>query len=116
MFAGDLHGAEVAEEGEGHGLGAEELLRQALDVGGGDGFDLGDDLLDAEEAAEVHLLAGEVGHAAAGGLSRPRTMLLLSWSLARLSSASETVSSLRRREFVDGELEDLSVLSTEVPA
>ena len=36
--------------------------------GRGDGVDLGDDLVDGEEAAEVHLLAGEVGHAAGGAL------------------------------------------------
>ncbi len=64
MLAFDLHGSEVAEQGEGHELGAEELLGEALDGGGSDGFDLTGDLLHAKEAAEVHLLAGEVGHSA----------------------------------------------------
>ena len=66
--AGDLHLAEVAEEGEGDALGAEEGLGEGLDGSWGDGVDFGDDLVDGEEAAEVHLLACEVGHAAAGGL------------------------------------------------
>ena len=62
----DFEVAEVAEDGEGDGFGAEELLGESLDVGGTDGFDFGDDLVDGEEAAEVHLLAGEIGHAAGG--------------------------------------------------
>jgi len=65
VAAGDLHGAEVSEEGQGHAFGLEELLGEVLDGVWGDGFDLGGYLLYSEEAAEVHLLTGEVGHSAA---------------------------------------------------
>jgi len=64
----DFEGAEVAEEGEGHAVGDEELAGEALDVGGGDVVDLGGDVVHGVEAAVVHLLAGEVGHTGAGGL------------------------------------------------
>ena len=44
----------------------EEVVGEALDVVGGDAVDLGGDFVDGEEAAAVHLLAGEGGHAGAG--------------------------------------------------
>src|SRR5438270_5859313 len=68
VVAVDVELAEVAERREGDGLGPEELLGESLDGGRGDGFNLGDDLVDGEEAAEVHRLAREVGHAGGGGL------------------------------------------------
>src|SRR6185437_2280278 len=66
-FAGDGEVAEVAEGGDGDGVGPEEVGGEGLDLGGRDGVDFGDDLVDGEEATEVDLLAGEVGHARAGG-------------------------------------------------
>ncbi len=66
--AGDFEGAEVAEQGEGEGFGDEELVGEALQVGGGDAVDFGGDLVEGEELAPVHLLAGEGGHAGVGGL------------------------------------------------
>ena len=68
--------AEVADEGERDGFRAEELLSEGLDVGGDDRLDLGDDLVDGEEAAEVHLLAGEIGHAAGGGFEAKHDVAL----------------------------------------
>src|ERR1017187_2619571 len=66
-FAVDGEVAEVADQGEGDGFGAEELLGEGLDAGRDNGFNLGDHLVNGEEAAEVHLLARQVGHAAGGG-------------------------------------------------
>src|ERR1700722_13662172 len=44
----DLHRAEVAEQGEGDEIGLEELVSEALNLGGGDEVDLADDLVDRE--------------------------------------------------------------------
>ena len=57
---------EAAEEGDGDAVGNEEALGHGLDLVGGDGFDADDDFVGGEELVEVHLLAGEVGHARVG--------------------------------------------------
>src|ERR1035441_1966683 len=65
-FAVDLKVAEVAEDGKCDRLRAEEIAGEGLDFGRADGVDLGDDVVNGKKAAEVHLLPGQIGHAAGG--------------------------------------------------
>src|SRR5215831_11109265 len=64
IFATDPEIFQISENREGNLAGVEECLRDLLYVGGGNGFDALDQLVQSKEFAEVHLLPGEVRHAA----------------------------------------------------
>src|SRR5215472_18364859 len=68
--AGAVEGEAVdwAEDGDGNVVGLEVALREGLELLSGDGFDGGENFIEREEAAEVQLLAREIGHARTGGL------------------------------------------------
>src|SRR5450756_2891238 len=105
MVAGDVHGAEISQQGEGHDVGSKQLPGEALDVVGRDRFDLTGDLLDSEEAAEVHLLAGKVGHSAAGAFESDDDVALeLVLGALELSLADGLL--FETREFLEGKLEE----------
>jgi hypothetical protein len=94
----------------------EELLGEALDVVWRvTAVDLGGDLVDAEEAAEVHLLAGEVRHAA-GRAFEAEHHVALELVLGALEFFVADGFFFETAQLGEGELEDLAVLSTEVPA
>src|SRR5258708_28465063 len=61
---------EGAEEGDGDLVGLEILAGQGLEFFAGDGFDARQDFVERIKAAEVQLLAREIGHARAGGFQR----------------------------------------------
>jgi len=73
-----------------------------------------DDLVNGEEAAEVHLLARQVGHAAGGGFKTEHDVAL-ELVFGSLQLCSGTVSSLRRRNS-SMVSRGLQVFSAEVPA
>src|SRR5581483_5754241 len=64
VFASDLEAVEVAQDSQCDLPGVEESLCDALHVGGGHPLDAFDQFVEAEEATEVHFLAGEVRHPA----------------------------------------------------
>ena len=68
--AGAVEGevVEGAEDGDGDLGSLEVLLGERLEFFARDGFDPGEDLIERVEAAEIQLLAREIGHAGAGGL------------------------------------------------
>ncbi len=74
--AGEFDAFEAAEEGDGDEFGAEELLGHLGDLVAGDLFDLLKDFVEAGELVEVHLLAGEVGHARGGAFEREQEVAL----------------------------------------
>src|SRR6267378_5294714 len=61
---------EGAEDGDGDLAGLEIALGEGLEFFVVDGFDAGEDFVERIEAAEIQLLAGEIGHAGTGGLER----------------------------------------------
>src|ERR1039457_6901441 len=67
VFAADLESVQVAEDCDGNLFRIEERLGDALHVGGADLLDAFHQLVEGEEAAEVHLLARQIGHAAGSG-------------------------------------------------
>ena len=67
---------EAAEQGDGDAVGLEEVPGLGHDLFLGDAFDAVEDLGDGEEALEVHLLAGEVGHAGHGAFEREEQIAL----------------------------------------
>src|ERR1017187_4374019 len=97
--------AEVADQGEGDGFGPEELLGEGLDRGRVDGFDLGDDLVNGEEAAEVHLLTRQVGHAAGGGFEAEHDVAL-ELVFGSLQLCLRDGIFFETTQFLDGEPED----------
>lgn len=67
VFAGEGESFEVADGGNGDLLGLEELAGGFEEFVAGNGFDGGNGFVHIEKLAEVELLAGQVGHARAGG-------------------------------------------------
>src|SRR5690349_11040882 len=61
---------EWSKDGGGNLFGTEEFPGEGLHVFTSDSFDGGENLIEREEAAEIELLAREIGHAGAGGLER----------------------------------------------
>ena len=76
VFAGEFEFVEAAEEGDGDAVGEEEGAGLLLDLIGGDGIEAVEDFFDGEEVLEVHLLAGEVGHAGGGGFEAEEDVAL----------------------------------------
>jgi len=70
--AGAVEGEAVegAEDGGGNLFGTEEVSGERLNVLASDGFDGSENFVESEEAAEIELLAREIGHAGAGGFER----------------------------------------------
>ena len=101
--------AEVAEQGEGDGVGAEELLGEAW-TSAGVTASISAMISSTEKKRPKYISWRARLDMRLEEDSRPRTMLDLSWSLARLSSASETVSLLEAAELGEGEVEDLGGL------
>src|ERR1700733_9813190 len=62
LAACELDAVEAAEQGHGDRFRLEELVGHGQYLVFGDGFDLVEDLLHAEEVVEVHLLARQVRH------------------------------------------------------
>ena len=92
-FARCVEWAEVAENGQRDGLGAEEPAGQRPDLRGGDGLHLGGDLVHGKEAAKS-TSPGAPGSTCAGrAIPGSSTDAALSCSLARLNSSSESATS-----------------------
>src|SRR5262245_58667454 len=63
MFPRELQSIQIAQHGNRDLVRTEEEVSHLCYLFGPDGFDLVDGFVEAEEALEVHLLAGKVGHA-----------------------------------------------------
>lgn len=70
MFAAEMEAIEIANDGGGNLVGAEEFICGGEDLLARDGFDGGEDFVLRKEAAEVHFRARKIGHARAGGFER----------------------------------------------
>ena len=101
-----MEAVEAAEKGEGDSVRMKEVGGHLHDLFFSDGFDAVEDFVEAEEALEVHLLAGEVGHAGHGAFEGEQEIALelilgaaeLAW-LERLG--------LEAAEFLHDEVDDL---------
>src|SRR5438093_11941457 len=70
LIAGELQSVQVAEDGDGDLVGAEEFVGGLLQVLGGDGVDALDEFVETVEAVEIHFLTSQVRHARSGGFER----------------------------------------------
>jgi len=85
----------------------EVLLGEAAKLLTRDGFDASQDFIEREEAAEIQLLAGQVGHAGTGGFEREHERALeMVLRAAQLFFGDE--SFLESAKFLNGEIEDLA--------
>jgi len=68
--ASEGEAVQIAEYGDGDQVGAEKLAGDGQQFLAGDLFDGSEQLVERVETVEIHFLAGEIGHARAGGLER----------------------------------------------
>ena len=101
-----MQAVEAAEQGEGDAVGVEEVRGHGHDFFFGDGFDAVDNLVELEEALEVHLLASEVGHARHGAFEREQEIAFeLILGAAELAGLERL--SFETAEFLHDEFDDL---------
>ena len=98
---------EGAEYGDGDEVGAKILLGEGPEFVGGNGFNGSENFVERVEAAEVQLLAGEIGHAGAGGLEgKHERALEVIFGAAKFFLGDERF--LQGAKFLDGEVDDLA--------
>ena len=102
---GPIKAVQITKEGERHHFGTEELLCDALNLCRGDGFDLVGDLVDATEAAKVHLLARKICHAAARAFEAENDVAL-ELVFGALQLCLTDCVFFETAEFIEGEPED----------
>ncbi len=96
-------------------LGSKNSRAIALHLFGGDGFDALDHLVQREEALEIHLLAGQVAHAAGGGFqAQHEGALQVVLGAAQLFVRNQIFFQLAK--FVHDGLDHFAAVSTAVPA
>src|SRR5467141_1967404 len=98
---------EGAKDGHGDQAGLEISQGEGLEFCAGDRFDPGEDFVERIEAAEIQLLAGEIGHAGAGGLEREHQRALeVILRAAKLFFRDRRF--LQGAKFLNGEIDDLA--------
>src|SRR6202158_4038332 len=107
--AGAVEGETVegAEDGDGDLASLEIALGEGLEFFASDGFDPGEDFVERIEAAEIKFLAGEIGHAGAGGLEREHQRAL-EVILRAAKFFFRDRRFLQSAKFLNGEIDDLA--------